>query len=98
MLRKYQNVVLKVDSYKDEFCGELVEIKKGQRGSVVDVLIVPNKPVGYNVDFIDDEDEPVAVFAMEEQYLSPVPEPPGGGISRRNAVNTRRRKRRRPAA
>ena len=72
MFKQYQDVQLKCDSLKEIFFDGPVELKKGQRGIIMDVLIMPNLPVGYNVEFFDESDETIAVATLEEKDLAPL--------------------------
>jgi hypothetical protein len=71
MFKQYQAVQLNCDSLKQEFWGEAVELKKGQRGIVLDVLKIPNLPIGYNVEFFDKTGETIAVTTLKEKDLAP---------------------------
>ena len=71
MFKRYQQVQLKCKSFKDIFDDETVELKKGQRGIILDVLSMPNLPIGYNVEFFDKTGDTVAVTTLEEKDLSP---------------------------
>lgn len=72
MFVQYQEVRLKLDSFKGEFFDEQVELKKGQPGMVMDVLVRNDLPTGYTVEFFDENGETVTVVTMEESALEPV--------------------------
>lgn len=74
MLKLYQEVELKVDSYKGTFFGEPFKLKKGQRGVIVHKSVVRGLPIGYHVEFFNNRGETVALPALEEKYLAPVPQ------------------------
>ncbi len=71
LFKQFQTVQLKCKSLKEMFEDELVELKEGQRGVVLDVLLVPNVPIGYNVEFFDETGETIAISSLEEKYLAP---------------------------
>jgi hypothetical protein len=72
MYKQYQAVQLKCKSLKEMFDDEPVELKKGQRGIILDVLLIPNVQVGYAVEFFDETGETVAVTHIAEKDLAPV--------------------------
>lgn len=72
LFKQYQAVQLKCKSLKEIFDDEPVELKKGQRGIVLDVLLVPNVPIGYAVEFFDKTGETIAVTSLAEKDLAPV--------------------------
>jgi hypothetical protein len=72
MFKQYQQVQLKLKTFKDTFFGKLVELKEGQRGIVMDVLVMPDLPIGYNVEFFDNSGKTIAVSTLEEKNLAPI--------------------------
>jgi hypothetical protein len=75
VFKMYQEVVLIRESVKDNFFGEPVTVRKGQRGVVMLICKVPDVPsIGYAVEFFDKKGETIAVSIVEESDIAAMPE------------------------
>ena len=70
--KQYQEVMLNKDSLQDEFFGEPVELQRGQRGVVMEIYEKPGIPVGYDVEFFDENGESIALVTLHENDLLPL--------------------------
>jgi hypothetical protein len=69
--KQYQEVTLNLDSLQDEFFGEPVELRRGQRGTIMEIYEQAGIPTGYDVEFFDEEGESVALVTLRESDLLP---------------------------
>jgi hypothetical protein len=77
MFKEYQEVQLNMDRLVDnELYDTPVILRRGQRGIIVLVHDIPGLPIGYSVEFFDENGDTLAVPALEEKYLTPIGEPP----------------------
>lgn len=76
MFKQYQPVELVKDMMSDELLGAPVQLREGQRGIIVEIHEQPGLPVGYDVEFFDEEGETLAVMIMTKDLIRPVHDSP----------------------
>jgi hypothetical protein len=72
MLEQFQRVKLIRKDLVETLRGETVKLTKGQAGVIVEIHQIAGLPVGYSVEFFDDDGETVAISTLEEKDLEPV--------------------------
>lgn len=72
MFNQYQQVQLNKESLVETLRGKTVELRKGQKGVIVEVHELPGVPIGYSVEFFDANGGTVAVTTLEEKDIKPI--------------------------
>jgi hypothetical protein len=75
MFRQYQTVELVKDMMSDGFIDDPVQMHEGQRGVIVEIHRQPGLPIGYDVEFFDEEGETLALMIMTEDMIRPSNKP-----------------------
>jgi hypothetical protein len=75
MFRQYAVVKLKKDILSNNFEGEAVQLRSGQKGEIVEIYRRPGFPIGYEVEFVNDKTETVALVTVQASDIEPVSVP-----------------------
>jgi len=71
MFKQYQEIELTHEMLSDDLLGEVIPMKKGQHGVILEIYTRPGTPNGYDVEFFDSHHNTVAVMVVEAKDIKP---------------------------